>query len=81
MKENPTPAEIFRAYASMKDSVQAINSAISGTPSSLGSDAERRAYVDRNVRHLEVMLTRPYWTDEDMTEVKAAISAGRLHLD
>jgi hypothetical protein len=40
-------------------------------------DAEdRQDCVDRNVAHLELMVAKDYWTDESMTEVNAAISAG-----
>jgi hypothetical protein len=40
-------------------------------------DAEdRQDCVDRNTQHLELMVAKDYWTDESMTEVNAAISAG-----
>ena len=29
--------------------------------------------IDQNVRHLEIMFAKDYWTDEDMTEVDKAI--------
>ena len=29
--------------------------------------------IDQNVEHIKIMLTKDYWTDEDMTEVNAAI--------
>jgi hypothetical protein len=32
--------------------------------------------VDRNVEHLELMVAKDYWTDEDMTAVNSAITAG-----
>jgi len=32
--------------------------------------------VDRNVRHLQIMITKDYWTTEDMAPLNAAIAAG-----
>jgi len=40
---------------------------------------EKNACVSRNVEHLELMLTRDYWTSEDMTAVNAAIVAGKAY--
>jgi hypothetical protein len=40
-------------------------------------DAEdRQDCVDRNTQHLELMVAKDYWTDESMTAVNAAITAG-----
>jgi hypothetical protein len=41
--------------------------------------AERQDCVDRNVEHLELMVAKDYWTDEDMTASDAAIVAGKAH--
>ena len=35
------------------------------------SAEERQDCVDRNVEHLELMVAKDYWTDEDMTAVDA----------
>jgi hypothetical protein len=35
-----------------------------------------KACVDRNVEHLELMVAKDYWTNEDMTAVNSAITAG-----
>ena len=29
--------------------------------------------IDQNVRHLEIMVAKDFWTDEDMTAINAAI--------
>ena len=36
--------------------------------------------VDRNVRHLELMVAKDYWTNEDMTAVNKAITDGKAHI-
>jgi hypothetical protein len=41
--------------------------------------AEKQACVDRNVEHLELMVAKDFWTDEDMTATEAAISAGKSY--
>jgi hypothetical protein len=33
--------------------------------------------VSRNVEHLELMVAKDFWTDEDMTAVNAAIVSGK----
>ena len=41
------------------------------------SAEDRQGCVDRNVQHLELMVAKEDWGDEDMTAVEAAISAGK----
>ena len=36
--------------------------------------------VDRNVRHLEIMVAKDFWTDEDMTSANSAITAGKAYI-
>jgi hypothetical protein len=40
---------------------------------------DKQDCVDRNVGHLEIMVAKDFWTDEDMTEVNAAIVAGKAY--
>ena len=42
---------------------------------------DKQSAVDRNVEHLELMVAKDYWTDEDMTAVDAAIVAGNGYID
>jgi hypothetical protein len=37
---------------------------------------DKQSAVDRNVEHLELMVAKDFWTDEDMTDVESAITAG-----
>ena len=61
----------------MGDSVDLINAIIAGTQMADDDAADRQDCVDRNVEHLELMVAKDYWTDEDMTAVNAAITAGQ----
>jgi hypothetical protein len=71
--ENQTPEQIAQHYSAMLDSVWLINAVIAG-------DTEGdKDTVDRNVRHLELMVAKDFWTDEDMTAVNAAIVAGKAY--
>ena len=74
-----TAAEILQHYTAMGHSVDLIDAVIAGTQMADESADEKNACVDRNVEHLELMLTRDYWTSEDMTAVNAAIVAGKAY--
>ena len=74
-----TAAQIAQHYTAMGHSVDLINAVIAGTQMADESADEKNACVDRNVEHLELMLTRDYWTSEDMTAVNAAIVAGNSY--
>ena len=74
-----TAAEILQHYTAMGHSVNLIDAVIDGTQMVGESAAEKNDCVSRNVEHLEIMLTRDYWTDEDMTTVDAAIVAGNAY--
>ena len=74
-----TAEQIVQHYTAMGHSVDLIDAVIAGTQMVDESADEKNACVDRNVEHLELMLTRDYWTDEDMTAVDAAIVAGNAY--
>ena len=71
-----TAAQIAQHYTAMGHSVDLINAVIAGTQMVDDSAEDKQDCVDRNVEHLKIMLTREYWTDQDMTAVNAAIVAG-----
>ena len=71
-----TAAQIAQHYTAMGHSVDLIHAVIAGTSMTEESTEEKQDCVDRNVEHLKIMLTREYWTDQDMTAVNAAIVAG-----
>lgn len=67
--------QIEENYVAMQDSVYMINADIL----KILTD-ERKDRINRNIEHLELMLSKEYWTDEDMTQVHAAIAAGKEYL-
>jgi hypothetical protein len=71
-----TAEQIAQNYSAMGDSVDLINAIIAGDTMADDDAADRQDCVDRNVEHLELMVAKDYWTDEDMTAVNAAITAG-----
>jgi hypothetical protein len=78
--ENQTPEQIAQHYKAMGDSVWLINAVIAGETMSEESDADKKAAVERNVAHLELMRAQDFWTTEDMTAVDAAIAAGKAYV-
>ena len=77
--EVKTAEEIAQDYTAMGHSVDLINGIIDGSKMADEEAAERQNAVDRNVKHLELMVAKDYWTDEDMTEVNAAIASGKAY--
>ena len=71
-----TTEEIAQNYSAMGHSVQLITDVIAGNAMADDDAEERQGCVDRNVEHLQLMVAKDYWTDEDMTAVNAAITAG-----
>ena len=77
--EVKTAEEIAQDYTAMGHSVDLINGIIDGTKMAGENATEIQDCVDRNVEHLELMVAKDFWTDEDMTAVDAAIVAGKAH--
>ena len=72
-----TAEEIAQHYTAMGHSVDLINAIIAGDHDEDMDDDERQDCVNRNVEHLEIMVAKDFWTDEDMTASNAAITAGQ----
>ena len=62
--ETQTPEEIAQHYSACLDSVAVINNP--------DSDEDT---ISRNKEHLELMVAKDFWTDEDMSPITAAIAA------
>lgn len=75
-----TPEEIQHHYVAMGHSVKLINAIIDGNQMVDEDEVEKIDCVRRNVEHLKIMLAQDFWTDEDMTEVNSAISAGETYI-
>ena len=78
-EEVKTAEEIAQDYTAMGHSGDLINGIIDGSKMEDEDAAERQDCVDRNVEHLEIMVAKDYWTDESMTEVNSAITAGKAY--
>ena len=72
-----TAEQIAKHYTAMGHSVQLITDVIAGDAMADDDAEERQGCVDRNVEHLQLMVAKDYWTDEDMAAVNAAITAGQ----
>jgi len=70
MTDTPTTEEIAQHYTAMGHSVDLLDA---GKPS-LMSDDDWNTMKAANVEHLELMVAKDYWTDEDMTAVNKAIA-------
>ena len=79
MSEVKTAEDIAQDYTAMGHSVTLINGIIDGSKMADEEAVERQSAVDRNVEHLELMVAKDFWTDEDMTAVNSAISAGKAY--
>jgi len=71
-----TTEKIAQNYSALLDSVYTINQTIA----LVYTNTKSKDCVRRNVEHLENMLTKDYWTTEDMTTVNQAIDDGNTYL-
>ena len=73
MNELTQAEQIAQHYKAAMDSVNLINA---GQPE--GMTAEDWAdCLARNVAHLEIMVAKTYWTDQDLSPFNSAIAAGK----
>ena len=66
-----TPEQIAQHYSAAMDSVDLLNA---GQPEGM-DDADWADTVSRNVEHLKIMVSKDFWTDEDLTPFNDAIAA------
>ena len=71
MNEEITTEQIAKHYSAAMDSVNLINA---GQPEDM-TDEDWADTVKRNKEHLEIMVAKDFWTDEDLTPFTAAIAA------
>ena len=64
-----TAAEIAQHYSAALDSVNLLTA---GQPAGV-SDADWTDTVQRNKDHLDIMIAKDYWTDENLTPLKNAV--------
>ena len=77
MADEKTKEEIAQDYTAMGHSVALITDVIAGDAMADDTAEDKQDCVDRNVAHLELMVAKDYWTNESMTAVNSAISAGK----
>ena len=68
-EETLTAEEIQRRYDAAMDSVNLLNN---GKPEGMDDD-EWTDCVSRNVGHLEIMVAKDDWNDQDITVLQTAI--------
>jgi len=76
MADEKTKEEIAQDFTAMGHSVTLITDIIAGNAMASDTAEDKQACVDRNVEHLELMVAKDYWTNESMTAVNSAITAG-----
>jgi len=64
-----TPEQIAQHYSAAMDSVNLLNA---GKPEGM-SDEDWADCVKRNKDHLEIMLAKDFWTDEDLKPLQDAV--------
>ena len=64
-----TAEEIAQHYSASMDSVNLL---ADGKPAGV-SDADWTDTVQRNKDHLDIMIAKDYWTDEDLTPLNNAV--------
>ena len=64
-----TPEQIAQHYSAAMDSVNLLNA---GKPEEM-SDEDWADCVKRNKDHLEIMLAKDFWTDEDLKPLQDAV--------
>ena len=74
--EDRTAEQLAQDYSALGDSVALITAVIAGDSMAEDDAADRQDCVDRNTQHLELMVAKEDWGDEDMTATDSAISAG-----
>lgn len=79
MELQQTPEQIQQHYKAMLDSVELINAIIAGGTMTTESTETKKATVSRNVAHLELMLTKTFWSVENMAPIQVAIQAGKTY--
>ena len=72
--------QIAHDYYAMGYSVSLINDIIAGDAMADEEDAEKKDCVDRNVRHLEIMVAKDDWGNESMTASSNAVTAGKAYI-
>ena len=77
--EARTAEERTQDFTAMGHSVDLITDIVAGNQDDDMEAEDRQDCVDRNAQHLELMVAKEDWGDEDMAAVNAAIEAGNAY--
>jgi len=79
-EENLTQEEIRSSINAAFDSVNLINGIVNGTQMNNESTQEKKDCIDRNVDHLDLMITKTWFNDglvdDEADNIAAAVTAG-----
>jgi len=80
--ETPSPEQVGQDLSAMGDSVFVIDSKIENGPSEGQTQEEANDEVDRNVRHLEIMLAKDYIQDSgsELATFQVAVTDGNDYI-
>ena len=71
-----TAEQLAQDFTAMGHSIALITDVIAGDSMADDDAADRQDCVDRNTQHLELMVAKDDWSDEDLSASEAAISSG-----
>ena len=74
--EPRTAEQLAQDFTAMGHSIALITDVIAGNSMADDIAADRQDCVDRNTQHLELMVAKDDWGDEDLSASNAAISSG-----
>jgi|TARA_E500000305_G_scaffold26566_1_gene20438 hypothetical protein len=77
MDNEITAEEIAQHYSAAMDSVNLINAVIADPDAYIRDET----ILQRNIGHLQIMVAKDYWTDEDMTPFNDAIAVDTTEFD
>jgi hypothetical protein len=80
--ETPSSEQVARHLSAMGDSVWVINSMIENGPGEGQTQEGANDEVDRNVRHLEIMLAKEYIQDSgsELATFQVAVTDGNAYI-
>jgi len=70
-----TAERIAQHYSAAMDSVNYINELVAGQHDTMTAE-EKADAIQRNVAHLEIMVAKDFWTNENLQPFHDAIAAG-----
>jgi hypothetical protein len=78
----PTPEELEQMFKAMDDSCWVIDNKIENGPSEFQTQAQANAEVQRNVDHLELMLSKSYIQDagHELATYEVAVTDGKQYI-